>query len=178
MQSKVCSLCKQEKSIVFFGKLKSSKDGLYFWCKECKSKKTKQYYVGEAKERRQKKNKQSYYKNAEKRKEKSREWHHANKDKARNNRIKRIYGIEEKEYEMMARYQENKCAICKKETKQKLVIDHDHSSGDVRGLLCANCNSALGYINDNRQTLENMIDYLTDYPAQFLPIKKVEPCLT
>jgi hypothetical protein len=177
METKKCSLCKEEKTVDLFGKCKGSKDGLYFWCKACKSKKSKFYYVGEAKERRQKANRESYYKNAEDRKAKGRAWHNANKDRARQNRLKRIYGIDDKDYEMMSRYQENKCAICQTKTEVKLVVDHKHSTEEVRGLLCSACNSMLGYAKENPDILNRAIDYLTDYPAQFLPIKRTQSCL-
>jgi len=177
MQFKKCSWCKKEKSIELFGNWKGSKDGLHCWCKECKNAKAKTYDVGEAKQRRQKRNKENYYKHAEKRKEKAREWHHANKDRVRENRLKRIYGIGDKDYEMMSRYQEHKCAICQTKTEVKLVVDHKHSTEEVRGLLCSACNSMLGYAKENPDILNRAIDYLTDYPAQFLPIKRTQPCL-
>jgi hypothetical protein len=50
------------------------------------------------------------------------------------------------------------CAICKAEGP--LVIDHDHSSGAVRGLLCQQCNSGLGFFRDNIDTLKQAIAYL------------------
>ena len=81
------------------------------------------------------------------------------------------------DYEMMLNYQQHKCAICNEQLGEKLFVDHNHSTGQVRGLLCSECNSALGYIKESRQILENMIDYLTDYPAQFIPIKRTQSCL-
>lgn len=47
--------------------------------------------------------------------------------------------------------------ICKKE---ELVIDHNHQTGKVRGLLCANCNNGLGFFMDNIENLKEAIRYL------------------
>jgi hypothetical protein len=55
--------------------------------------------------------------------------------------------------------QKNRCAICKKDNK-KLCIDHDHSTGIVRGALCTTCNSLLGMAKDNIQILKSAIEYL------------------
>ncbi len=52
------------------------------------------------------------------------------------------------------------CMICGKE--EKLVVDHDHETGNVRGLLCNHCNRGLGHFRDNIQFLDNAISYLKD----------------
>ena len=63
--------------------------------------------------------------------------------------------------------QNNLCAICKKEgfkinknTALNLVVDHCHVTGVVRGLLCHNCNRALGLFKDNIESLNTAILYL------------------
>lgn len=59
--------------------------------------------------------------------------------------------------------QEGKCLGCDKhqsEFTRNLVVDHCHKTSKVRGLLCWQCNSALGCIKDNAQTLSNLIKYL------------------
>lgn len=77
------------------------------------------------------------------------------------------YGLSKEQYLDMLIEQNNKCAICKQETDKRLSIDHDHSccvNGScgkcVRGLLCSNCNSALGFAKDNVDILKSMIEYL------------------
>jgi hypothetical protein len=55
--------------------------------------------------------------------------------------------------------QNGKCKICAV-TSENLYIDHDHKSMEVRGLLCRDCNSALGLFRDNTEILENAIEYL------------------
>lgn len=52
------------------------------------------------------------------------------------------------------------CMICGK--AEKLVVDHDHETGKVRGLLCNHCNRGLGHFRDNTQFLEDAIKYLKD----------------
>lgn len=58
----------------------------------------------------------------------------------------------------MAVAQNNCCAICKK--ARKLVVDHDHLTGRVRGLLCKGCNTALGVFGDSTVGLRQAIAYL------------------
>ena len=73
------------------------------------------------------------------------------------------------EYSKMFNLQGGKCAICGHEPQgsQKLDVDHSHTSGAVRGLLCNNCNKALGLVHDSVEVLENAIKYLktTIYPG-------------
>ena len=52
------------------------------------------------------------------------------------------------------------CSICGRE--DKMVVDHDHLSGNVRGLLCNHCNRGLGHFRDNIGFLESAIKYLKD----------------
>lgn len=54
------------------------------------------------------------------------------------------YGLTVQQYDEMLAEQKNLCKICKKEPK-RIVIDHNHNTGDVRGLLCVRCNSCLGW---------------------------------
>ena len=58
--------------------------------------------------------------------------------------------------------QDGKCAICNQECShgKKLSLDHDHQTGQLRGLLCSSCNLALGGFKDNPQILINAIGYL------------------
>lgn len=56
--------------------------------------------------------------------------------------LKGLYGISLTDFNAMKEQQGNSCAICKK--GRKLVVDHDHTTGEIRGLLCARCNGILG----------------------------------
>ena len=61
----------------------------------------------------------------------------------RKNNLKRRFKLSLEDYDGMVKHQSGKCALCDCETK-KLVVDHDHETGRVRGLLCTRCNIALG----------------------------------
>ena len=80
--------------------------------------------------------------------------------------IRRQYGITLSEYDDMLKAQDYKCAICGNEDEvegKRLAIDHCHSEGRVRGLLCGKCNRALGLFYDNIDLLEKAKDYLIKY---------------
>lgn len=76
----------------------------------------------------------------------------------RRSHLKRKYGISLGEYQAMADKQNQLCAICGE--KKDLHIDHDHVSGLIRGLLCGDCNRALGLFRDSTPVLRNAILYL------------------
>lgn len=84
------------------------------------------------------------------------------KKRARDYRLKTQYGIDEKEFQRMVESQNFKCAICRcvPDSKRKFNVDHCHTTGKVRGLLCWNCNIALGYLKENVDSFKNAIDYL------------------
>lgn len=111
------------------------------------------------------------------------------KDEAISSRyLEREYGITIDEYNNLLKKQDYKCAICGGEGfvmdssrhKIKLVVDHDHTTGAVRGLLCHNCNRALGLLHDSEKNLLNAVDYLkraTTIPKGSTP-KQVEKVST
>jgi hypothetical protein len=85
------------------------------------------------------------------------------------NYLKRNYGLDYTTYLTLLEEQQHKCKICdgegfviKDTHKIKLVVDHDHETGKVRGLLCHNCNRGLGLFKDNTKVLKNAINYLTE----------------
>lgn len=69
------------------------------------------------------------------------------------------YGLEPKDWEQMYNQQEGKCAICR--DVKVLNVDHCHKSGKVRGLLCGNCNRALGLLRDSPLILGNAANYVS-----------------
>jgi len=84
---------------------------------------------------------------------------------ARNQRFKSAYGITVDDYNKMFKDQEGCCAICNRHQSElsiTLAVDHDHVTGDVRGLLCRDCNQILGLAQDSPQTLANAMLYLGD----------------
>lgn len=53
---------------------------------------------------------------------------------------------------------QTKCLICNSD--EKLVVDHDHKTEKIRGMLCNHCNRGLGHFRDNQELLEKAKDYL------------------
>lgn len=84
--------------------------------------------------------------------------------------LQRNYKITVKQYTKMYTEQGGTCKLChsegfsmssnRNEDSAKLAVDHCHVSGKVRGLLCHNCNRALGLLKDNKDVLKRAIDYL------------------
>lgn len=94
-------------------------------------------------------------------------WHKNNKDHLkiyeRGYRLVRRYGISYVQYFCILDQQEHKCAICKTDNpkgKGQFHVDHCHSTGKVRGLLCSDCNPALGQFKDDVSLLKEAIKYL------------------
>lgn len=94
----------------------------------------------------------------------------------KNYQITKKYGITWTQYETLLEVQNGCCAICdRKLAKFKddsdlpvANVDHDHDTGEVRGLLCSSCNSAIGYFRDNTALLHRAIGYLNDAPFKVL----------
>ena len=82
------------------------------------------------------------------------------------------YGISRQQYEALLTAQGGVCAVCKCSPDSErclhghLVVDHCHTSGDVRGLLCSRCNATLGESMDNVSTLQALIQYIQSPPAK------------
>ena len=79
--------------------------------------------------------------------------------------VKRNYGITIKEFDMQVHVQKNRCAICSTEfihdaMTTKPVVDHDHETGKVRGLLCRKCNQGIGNFGENREVMKRAIEYV------------------
>ena len=97
-----------------------------------------------------------------------REYREKNPDKIFERTIKRLYNITVDQYMSLLLKQEGQCAICKSEKsgnkigEERLHIDHVEINGQkiVRGLLCENCNTALGKFKDDSETLKAALEYL------------------
>lgn len=86
-----------------------------------------------------------------------------NPDAEFNRLLKRRYGITLIERNRILLEQEGRCAICLRhedQFKHRLSLDHDHKTGRIRGILCSNCNRALGLYWDNEETHARFVDYL------------------
>lgn len=135
-------------------------------------------------ENRRKTNQKWYLKNREKVLTRTIEYQKKNRDKAneanrryrqkypnkkREERLKREFGITLVVYQQMFNEQNGCCKICyKPETRSvaksgkinDLAVDHCHTTGKIRGLLCGKCNTAIGLLNEDENILNNCIEYL------------------
>lgn len=99
--------------------------------------------------------------------------HHREKrkaDKARSHElaVQRTYGLKQGEYEKLYVAQNGRCGICERATgaTRKLSVDHDHDTGEVRGLLCRPCNNMLGHARDDYRMFSRAVRYLVCPPAR------------
>jgi hypothetical protein len=109
--------------------------------------------------------------------DRSKEWRLKNKDKViANSRIQnkkqhlRKFNLTQEDYNRLEIACGNKCSICLgsqtykiKGQTRRLDIDHCHKTGKVRGLLCSNCNRAIGLLKDDVKVLSQAIEYLKSY---------------
>ena len=155
---KKCHLCLQIKPLIDFHKCKNNADGLQFVCKDCRRAQGRDRY----KLKRDIIIAYTYkYRKLHRKKwlEYSEQYRIKNRLAIRVRAVLGRYNLTLEEYQNTFSSQEEKCAICGiKDFSPK--IDHDHKTGKVRGILCFNCNCALGAFKDNISTLERAIEYL------------------
>lgn len=98
-----------------------------------------------------------------------RQYHKDNPEKQRHSRLRRQFDLTPEQYDAMLSSQNGGCAICGGQERRAdprtgqayaLAVDHDHETGRVRGLLCSNCNRALGWLNDDPDRLRSAASYL------------------
>ena len=139
---KTCTTCKVEKPLIDYYNSKFYPDGKGYRCKSCDTIARTAY---------EKRHKQKRLEN----------------QRRANRRFK--YGLEDIDYFELVARQDCKCAICSiqleysnsnRHKANTLCIDHCHSTGKVRGLLCSNCNRALGLFKDNIDFIKSAIKYL------------------
>ncbi len=138
-------------------------------CKECYRSKGRERYKNnrekiinwykDNKEKIKERRRNQYRNNPEKKRERDRKWRESNKDRVRE------YGwrhqginITYREYEKMYEEQGGKCLFCGKEFKV-LAVDHNHNTGEIRGLLCLRCNLKIEAY-ENVDVRNNIIKYL------------------
>lgn len=83
---------------------------------------------------------------------------YARQNRAR--RYERVYDITLEKYEELLKKQDGVCGICKQPQSTLLCVDHNHDTGEVRGLLCTPCNRGLGLLGDTIINIQNAYDYL------------------
>ena len=91
--------------------------------------------------------------------------------RAHSARIFKTYGITGEQYDQLYELQGRKCAVCVTSTgaSKRLAVDHNHETGEVRGLVCGRCNhNLLGAAHDTVDILKRAIAYLENPPARQL----------
>lgn len=140
MAMKKCNRCGETKPYSEFHKHNQLKDGYRGTCKVCR----RPELAGN-----------------ERHKQRQREWYQENKAKRRNDILMKLYGIDSIEYQKLFNHQGGVCAICERPpTNKSLAVDHCHTTGAVRGLLCGPCNQAIGLLGDSCDTLRVALNYL------------------
>ena len=136
---KLCTRCNLPKPVEAFGKDKQAADGIRHYCRLCNTEMQRDYRIRQIQADPE-------------------AW------RAHNLVINRrhSYGIEPEDYDRMYDLQLGRCAICLMALTEvrRVCIDHDHVTGEVRGILCDLCNNALGRFKDNPDSLRRAASYL------------------
>jgi hypothetical protein len=79
----------------------------------------------------------------------------------RQKKVERKYGITTEDFDLIFTFQNGACAICDLVLEgAKICVDHDHDTGEVRGLLCAPCNAGIGFFKDDPERLRRAARYV------------------
>ena len=94
-------------------------------------------------------------------------WRDNNKERVtylyRSKHLKSKFKMTVEEYDVMFENQNCVCKICRLPSKKKLSIDHNHTTGKIRGLLCFTCNMGIGYFKDSEKLLKSASKYIKEY---------------
>lgn len=95
----------------------------------------------------------------------NRQRYQANPQTHRKHTLKYKYGLTQKEYNSLLTEQKGVCAICRKPPAKgkHLHVDHDHIDGKVRGLLCNECNTGIGFLKDSPTIIEAALKYVKQF---------------
>jgi DNA-directed RNA polymerase subunit RPC12/RpoP len=97
------------------------------------------------------------------------------RQKAREYHLMRIYGMTQAQYDELLKKQGHKCFVClrhENEFKTRLAVDHDHKTGEIRGLLCNYCNHRVIGRNRDPEIMKRVWEYLSQGTGWFVPKKK------
>jgi len=160
--SKICTKCGVEKSSTEFYLHGGSR------CKEClrvQARMNKRKTYDREKNRVAKNKYRRAYPEKEKVRRKKQHLMHQKRD--RNYHLKRKYGIGINEYDALFKTQNGLCSICNNPPGSKILyVDHNHSTKQVRRLICRDCNLGLGNFKDNPNLLRAGADYLETYDEE------------
>ena len=156
---KQCSICREKKELNEFPFQNKKLNKIMSACKVCKSiiQKDKRKKLGEIQKE---KDRILYQKNKEHRVNYAREYRVKYPERTRATNLKQKYGITQNDYDKTLNIQNNKCAICERDMNEYgkiFCVDHNHTTGKVRGLLCDPCNYGLGFYEKHK---DKYIEYL------------------
>lgn len=157
---KRCTVCGEEKPLDQFNR-GSGRDGRGSYCKPCAAEYARTNYHANRDQRRAAKA-AARAANPAKYRAANAAWKAKNPEKVRDLDLRR-YGIDSAEYDALLDRQGGGCAGCgggPVGRRKHLDVDHDHSTGKVRGLLCSPCNMLLGKAQDDSLRLRRLADYL------------------
>jgi hypothetical protein len=98
-----------------------------------------------------------------------RDWYAANPYKRKAQQLWRYYRMPIEEYERLYKHQNGRCSICST-PKKILCVDHNHTTGEIRGLLCHHCNQILHRAKDNEEFFKRVVAYISKPPARTIKI--------
>ena len=162
---KTCSRCGKTQPLGEFHKDKQTKDGHRCACKECMRVIARAYSVAYP-ERMTAARKRWNEANPEQVAATQKRWKEAHPERVRDIKLRSTYGISQADYAEMLKTQGRGCAICgktKAEEGMRLSVDHDHDTGEVRGLLCGSCNRAIGLLRHDPELLRSATVYLDQW---------------
>ena len=156
---KTCTKCGLEKSLVGdFSKHPHAKDGRASWCRGCFNTWHKEY----AKHRRLNPDTRTAVL------AKDKQWNATKTPRMNANyKLKQKYGISLEEKELALKLQGGVCKCCgspEPRSKKGWVLDHDHVTSELRGVLCHSCNLILGMVNESKDHLHKLVAYLEAKP--------------
>lgn len=177
--TKKCPKCLRELSTTEFCKDKTHRLGRTSHCKDCARATGKAWHSKNAAYVRER-NRRYVQTHRERHNQNGQRWAKNNPEKYARMRlkstIKRFYGMTLEEYGALVVISENRCGICSKACPKgrRLPIDHDHSTREVRGLLCPQCNTLLSKVEECPDWLVKAQAYLMNPPAKQVSVPKLE----
>jgi hypothetical protein len=136
-------------------------------CKACKREYVRKHHaIASNRDKKRKRERRRYHQNVQQERERARLKYHRNVQHITNKKFQRLYGLTLTDVEVLSQKQNNACAICRRQSYSKLCVDHNHITGNVRGLLCRQCNFALGLLRDDIDIVKSLLNYLVHYDKQ------------
>jgi hypothetical protein len=157
---KRCSKCGELKPLESFYKEKTARDGYRSDCKDCFAARAKDWY-SKNREQTIARVKKWQQENAEHVREYRKRHNAESPERIREGHLRRKFGLTLETYAELLASQGGGCAICgEPEETSSHHVDHDHDTGDVRGILCVRCNNGLGQFKEDPAILATALSYL------------------